>query len=1176
MIGNALHLTLVRAARAGSLVVLLLVGLSSGGAQSGVQALDPSKPYRGFAVLSSVIGGEVPLAELEAFVRECKIDLVVIDFCWITYHWPRTKLATVERLAASLRKRGIAVAAMYRARALRPAEARVHLARKRDGTIPASHNDLCLAHPDSVDWGAAWGEKILEACPSISRIILYNVRASCACRACRGGRGRTHVGKFFATCRKRWKKIRAGVRIGHVAMGLDHADRIDFFCPFLIVNRRSPSEPVDIDRLIRQAATLRERARGKPVVPLAKICWASATRNTTEDVVRTIQSAGKARLGFLMWYYGWIFHSTDGRYDPEPIVEALGGDWGKLEKLIPSRRRPAQKKRGPKWFVHAASRESRNGQPPRLVIHTRDQRTRKLIACDDATLIKYLANGSYGSMKQLAIGLEDQNRTLIRFRLPKSLRAASVSRAELVLDITMPERHPPRFPVEITVHAVKASWDEKTVSWNSQPGAATDPVLTATLAPRAGIVRWDVTALVRRWLGDRKSNHGVLLKQGGITAFSAEALLTTLPWLNDPAAALEKARAEKRLVLACVRGAFKADAENLAEQLLMAIVFANPAIVDLVKHRFIPLRVWYPPSTYTNRRDLGARDPLRPLGTDATTVKAPALTVSTPRGKLIARLESIGTFDPELTYRFLQHALAKAPALSRPTGDTAEALLRAGALDAAARAFRRLASPARDYGLSRIAALRRDHALAVRLAHDAAKGSSRVACDARVQGAVSLMRQGDLPRAERLFGEALAHRPASPRQAEAAYYLACLEQRTGRTTTAEERLGRIVKEHPGSLWALKARARLAWPDRIPPAENLTTLPLNDKRAPTGLTEQPVAAAHRLALIRRAVAYLIEQQTEDGSWPVEHAPFRCAVTALVAKALDAWSSKLPQAGIEDAVGRATTWIHRHLAGADPRSADSFGAAYALDFLLARYRRQNDAPSRKAAQKGVEFLLGGQCPNGAWSYSHRFNASWRGGFGGWPKTTTGRVHSMNTGPALLCLAWARKRGLDVDQRALNRAIKVLKKMRVDPGVYTYTYPVPLNFSKPDQSIARGPVCEHALFAAGATSRKNLHTAVKRFLQYRDALRIPVKLNKSWGNPHCFSSYFYFYAYYHAALAIRALGKRTAAPLLKSLRDDILAVPEMDATWVDYHQGGKPYGTAMALLVLAMAEGQTEKGG
>jgi hypothetical protein len=302
-------------------------------------------------------------------------------------------------------------------------------------------------------------------------------------------------------------------------------------------------------------------------------------------------------------------------------------------------------------------------------------------------------------------------------------------------------------------------------------------------------------------------------------------------------------------------------------------------------------------------------------------------------------------------------------------------------------------------------------------------------------------------------------------------------------------------------------------------------------------------------------------------------YQAAITALAAKAIDAWVPRRTGrlgSQLEDTAERATAWIDHYVEQRFAAQANSFGAAYILDFLLARHQRIGGGEQTGAlVQRAVGFLEAGQCPDGAWSYSYQFGTQWRGGFGGWPQTTRGRTHSVNTGPALIALAHASARGFVVDKVRLQRGAAVLGAMRSGPGRYTYTYPLPLNFRRADQSIARGPVCEHALLACGASTREHLATAMRTFMQYHAGLRRAKKIDASWASPNNFSCYFYFYAYYHAALAARALGPDLAEPILAAIRQEILATAEIDGTWIDFAQTGKPYGTAMALLLLEMTQ-------
>ncbi len=432
-------------------------------------------------------------------------------------------------------------------------------------------------------------------------------------------------------------------------------------------------------------------------------------------------------------------------------------------------------------------------------------------------------------------------------------------------------------------------------------------------------------------------------------------------------------------------------------------------------------------------------------------------------------------------------------------------LLAAGDLDAAEKAFR---TDAR--GLARVAALRGKHEAAVELAKD----------DPLVRGA-SLTRLGRPDDARQSLEQA-----AGP---EAAYRLGCLLWRDREKALAHWK--KIPKDSP---WALPAAIRIAWPERA-------------------AIYDPVQKQSR------AVDYLVASQLADGSWPVaEGDMYKCAVTALAARALFA------NDGDKTAIARATEWLGAYAARADPATASSWGTAYLLEYVLDRHAA--DKSFKGAVEKAIALHLGGQCPNGAWSYDRGFGTRWRGGFGGWPKTDKGRVHSMNTGPAVIALARAKKAGFPVDADALGKAKDALLAMRDEPGVWTYTYPDPRCFNKPDQSIGRASGCEHALLLLGAATEKDADATLALFMEHRDGLRAPVKLTAAWVGPKASSNYFYAFAYYHAAALMK---ERGAADSLAKLRDDLLATVEPDGTWVDFHEVGKPYATAMALLVLRLAE-------
>jgi hypothetical protein len=265
----------------------------------------------------------------------------------------------------------------------------------------------------------------------------------------------------------------------------------------------------------------------------------------------------------------------------------------------------------------------------------------------------------------------------------------------------------------------------------------------------------------------------------------------------------------------------------------------------------------------------------------------------------------------------------------------------------------------------------------------------------------------------------------------------------------------------------------------------------------------------------------------------------------------------------AATKAEKWLCDYVASADPVAADSFGAAYLLDFLVTRAAGSDAA--RQQVPAAIALLLGGQLDNGAFSYSRQFGQHWQGGFGGWPKTEAGRAHSINTGIALWALGRARAAGFAVADDRLQAGVKALQQMQETAVTFTYTWPEPRCFTGRDQSIGKAPVCLQALVTLAAAPAKDLELAVQDFLRWRQNLRATVKLTSAWIGPSGTSSYFFVHAYYHAAAAIAAAGGAEATARLMLLRKDLLDGAEADGTWVDCEENGKTYATAMALLVL-----------
>jgi hypothetical protein len=334
-------------------------------------------------------------------------------------------------------------------------------------------------------------------------------------------------------------------------------------------------------------------------------------------------------------------------------------------------------------------------------------------------------------------------------------------------------------------------------------------------------------------------------------------------------------------------------------------------------------------------------------------------------------------------------------------------------------------------------------------------------------------------------------------------------------------------------WAAKAAAELARDgpfvrgfevfETLPPLEGLpssTTLPRKD-----------VDPA-------RGVRYLAGTQRKSGVWDDSHYNFGgddslpnvwMAVTALAALALREWN------GPERAIGRAEAYLkdESKIAGDD---TDEIAWAHAYRLLY--FTRTGDlATSARVAKK----LLDLQRPTGTWYHEYD--------------------NPFVTATALHALYEAKKAGVDVPDAPLKKGVAALSTTRDKRGSFAYNFPGrggPL-----EQGSGRIPLCELALYLGGASSKEALGTSLDLSLRHQPLLERIRKYDDhadAWRN----GGFFYWYGQYGRALTAKAAG---AADALAKQREILLATQEIDGCWVDSHELGRVYGTAMALLTLKL---------
>ena len=259
----------------------------------------------------------------------------------------------------------------------------------------------------------------------------------------------------------------------------------------------------------------------------------------------------------------------------------------------------------------------------------------------------------------------------------------------------------------------------------------------------------------------------------------------------------------------------------------------------------------------------------------------------------------------------------------------------------------------------------------------------------------------------------------------------------------------------------------------------------------------------------------------------------AVTALSAMALLEWRDLEPER-VDAALKRADAVLR------DDKllSPDQHEEIYAHAFRLHYFALRKDAAM---LQRVVSRVVKLQDPQGFWEHEY--------------------PNPFVTGVVVHALQVARKAGAEVPNPVFRLAAQALMSTRGSGGRQTYR----LDGQPPDNeksSMSRTAICELALHEAGALELKDVAAGVEAYWKFVDRLEA-VRLC-DYHSDGRLAGFFYFHAGFHTLEAARAVGGTSFESSAKRFREKLLANPEWDGSFIDSHEIGKSYGTAMALLM------------
>jgi hypothetical protein len=377
---------------------------------------------------------------------------------------------------------------------------------------------------------------------------------------------------------------------------------------------------------------------------------------------------------------------------------------------------------------------------------------------------------------------------------------------------------------------------------------------------------------------------------------------------------------------------------------------------------------------------------------------------------------------------------------------------------------------------------------------------------------------------------------------------------------------KIGEDHPDDPFGWKAAAeaeghgpfRFGFEVFRPLPASVMTGTAPGSRAPDGVYAEKT-------LRKNSLDFLCRMQLANGGWEDSRYDFGgtdslpnvyTACTAIIASALLEELNTQPVAGdasrIQKALDRAIVYINddAHLNFQD-RDELIWAHIYRTYFFCRFLELRKDDKAKcvelkKHLTKVVKQMFDMQPGSGCWfhEYSNAFVCA----------------------DVLFALDRARSLGIKLDDAKVSRGNNALMRCRAKTGSFSYSFG-----RRPSSNVkgaaGRMPLCELALLKFGRSEQKHLERAVAKSFTHHD-LMDAVRKYDDHASRYGYGGFFFWFDMLGRSRAIRAIEDEKIRNLVE-IRQRVLIVkklPEIDGCFIDSHELGRTYGTAMALLCLA----------
>lgn len=293
-----------------------------------------------------------------------------------------------------------------------------------------------------------------------------------------------------------------------------------------------------------------------------------------------------------------------------------------------------------------------------------------------------------------------------------------------------------------------------------------------------------------------------------------------------------------------------------------------------------------------------------------------------------------------------------------------------------------------------------------------------------------------------------------------------------------------------------------------------------------------------AAVAKGLHYLASQQNDDGSFGKGvRTSGNVGIASLAGLALLGAGNKPGKGGFADNIQAVVEYL---LASSREdgliRSPDAtshgvmYEHAYATRFLAEVYPRERDERILKALANAVMLIVDSQNEEGGWRYL--------------PTSTDADISV--TSSQIIALQAAKKVGVAVPKKTLDRAIEYVKRCQNTDGGFAYMA------ERGESGLPRSAAAMTALFMSGVKEKAVLTKGVGYIMS-----QLPSAQDKERRE-----SYFFYSRYYAVEAAFHA-GASEWSQWYKEARDELLHRQKLNGSW--HHPLGPVYATALASLSL-----------